>query len=169
MPNGKRKEHFVQRDYPILKKHIQTNQEDIEETDIIIADVLTNQSDGGGKRRSQRQAETTGAYKLDDKCNMCGKKCAKDAAECEIGHHWVHYNCDRLKQPEIDKLENSKDPDPYGCKSCQEALDVVAVWQGEHGWTTNPESDLDPVDAPGGSPACAGSVSGSTVAALAPP
>ena len=54
----------------------------------------------------------------DIKCVKCKKNCKSRGTFCTIGSHWVHYNCERLTNEEITRIEKSKDEN-YMCKICQ--------------------------------------------------
>ena len=64
--------------------------------------------------------------KVDIKCPKCNKNCLRRAVVCSKGKHWVHYRCERLKDHEIEKLEDKKEKISYICSQCSSS-DILPI------------------------------------------
>jgi hypothetical protein len=53
-----------------------------------------------------------------DICYACHTYCEEEAAECEVGKHWVHLKCDKLTKKEIRILRKDEDWVAYHCLNC---------------------------------------------------
>ena len=60
------------------------------------------------------------------KCFVCARVVRSRSALCEKGQHWVHYNCDKLKSDEINRLHTDKGF-IYNCKQCTKEDTAVEV------------------------------------------
>jgi hypothetical protein len=136
--NGKRwRDHFVDRDYPILLSYIKGNQQQIKEMDLKVAEILkTQQSDSivGRKRKKGKNLAITDDLKSDNEqedaeCIICETRCSTKSAMCDTGQHWIHYKCDRLSRNRIINLE--KGDETYTCRACEESMSIAVEWQKE--------------------------------------
>lgn len=51
-------------------------------------------------------------------CTKCHKICRTRSIFCNVGNHWIHYQCQKLTETEIQAIENSNADDHYECKIC---------------------------------------------------
>ncbi|MES9882773.1 MAG: hypothetical protein ABW185_18045 [Sedimenticola sp.] len=58
----------------------------------------------------------------DNRCSKCNKNCITRAVLCEMGNHWIHYRCDKLSNPEIEKMASDINS-IYNCKNCMATSD----------------------------------------------
>ena len=56
----------------------------------------------------------------DEKCGKCNRNCRTKAVECRNGH-WVHYNCEKLNDEDIQKVK--KKDAIYTCTICTSISD----------------------------------------------
>ena len=56
----------------------------------------------------------------DEKCGKCNRNCRTKAVECRNGH-WVHYNCEKLNDEDIQKVK--KKDAIYTCTTCTSISD----------------------------------------------
>ena len=55
----------------------------------------------------------------DNECFKCKRNLKSRATWCDKGEHWIHYNCERLTEDEIRKIQAEPDSKAYTCKLCK--------------------------------------------------
>ena len=55
----------------------------------------------------------------DNECFKCKRNLKSRATWCDTGMHWIHYNCERLSEEEIRKIQAEPDSEAYTCKLCK--------------------------------------------------
>ena len=79
-------------------------------------------------RQNSGQPASTGKPQNEEveKCSHCKRRLRSRGVYCELGSHWIHYNCDNLSPVEIKRLHN--DPgDIFNCKECVKSNENTAV------------------------------------------
>jgi hypothetical protein len=119
------KEHFIERDYLTLKNYIENNSADITNNDHDMAMALR-----------QLQVGTNGesdTEKMDPICIICEEDCLSDSVICDVGDHWVHYNCDKLSKKKIKDIEKNKDT-VHSCRVCTDSINVALEWHNDYNY-----------------------------------
>jgi len=69
-------------------------------------------------RKQQNHTKTPEINKEDVNCIKCNRLCRTKASYCDLGRHWVHYNCEKLDTKEIIAVEK-KNTSKHDCKICK--------------------------------------------------
>ena len=70
------------------------------------------------ERKQQKHSKTPDIIKEDINCIKCKRSCRTKASYCDLGRHWVHYNCEKLDTKEIVDIEDQNISKRH-CKICK--------------------------------------------------
>ena len=119
--NGKKIDIFIHDDLKKINGLIQeqlamNDNSDIKSLNDLLKTELQNLMDKMNKSNYQN-VETNPVKSTDINCIKCNRPCRSKASFCDVGQHWVHYNCEKLDVFEIQQLENDNSS-VHQCKIC---------------------------------------------------
>jgi hypothetical protein len=120
--NGKRAANFINRDLNNLHEIIKSTtingvSVNIQNTNDLLAkqleDVIHSMNIGTNGMQATVNDEMND---LTEKCFKCKRSCRSRAVLC-INKHWVHFNCEKFTELEIEQIEQNEN-EPYTCSQC---------------------------------------------------
>ena len=127
--NGKNTQIFVDRDlkniHKIIESATQNNTEaHLKNLSVKMAEQLTKLLQARLVDNSTRSQETNElsnppiSSSSSINCIKCKKKYKTKSTYCTEGRHWVHYNCEKLSNKEIENVEQGQNSE-YTCNICR--------------------------------------------------
>lgn len=124
--NGKNIDQFLNVDIKVIHDRLSstlTSEHTLKSLNELLKSQLINLIEDRNQTHNKREkpveeTESPPRSPVDILCAKCKKACRTKATLCTHGNHWVHYNCEKLTNDEINIIENSKSI-TYKCKLCE--------------------------------------------------
>ena len=129
MVNGKNPELYLDQDFVEIQNIIKNHQEtsstfmgkscDINKiNELIVKQIDSYLTNKKTVKTGTPECVPSGTEVEKGSCIKCKKNVKSKSTYCTYGSHWIHYNCERLSQNEIQVVEKSKPDAEYKCKVC---------------------------------------------------
>ena len=124
--NGKKVDEFLSVDIPKVHELLNNVVLDGKAIDLgALNQIMAHQLQQAIERQSSMVNESTvkkcprSITDKDNECFKCKRNLKSRATWCDTGMHWIHYNCERLSEEEIRKIQAEPDSEAYTCKLCK--------------------------------------------------